>query len=643
MTSFTFGPSPALEWLAQTTCIAAALAVVVAGVCRLGRPSPAIRHALWLVVLLKLLAPPLVAWPWHLPEIHPGQAFRQVMGSEKDPSAGTPVEETSQADLLAAASESDPAVLEHSLGVPEQTAGWTAIDSTSLALFLWLAGAALTGAWQLFRVLRFRRLFARGKPAPAVITDQVRRLASALGVRPPVTLSVPGITSPFVWGGFRPRMLWPERLAERLSAESVQCVIAHELAHLRRRDHWVAWLRLAAGCIWWWNPIAWYVLSRLRHNAELACDAWVLWVLPEGRRAYAEALIEVTQQVSRTGTPAPALGMGGGPRLAFEQRLTMIMRDRVCCRVPLTRLVAIGCLALAALPTWSRGQVQPTDDPDSEKPKTFRFVTVLTDDQPAEGAAPAANAERERKLQLLEKQIREMLDEIRALRGGAGKEQQIKVLVTKPGVAASKGQVIHFEPKVSPATGVFRIEAAPAINLAQPKAIAVQIEPENPSAAPVSPMHKRTYSVSDLVIEQKDEMLTLIRTTYRLPKAKAEVLAAFIRDHVKATVVQARAEGDSLIVTTTPDAQKAIRALIDVLVNEKPAATEKKTGLQLNIETSEDHLFRVRPAPNQLGHTADAIYFESPVKVDGLQLLQKGKVLLAPKSSPENEPAPKPH
>ena len=58
-----------LWWVAQNAIIATVLAGIVASVCRLGRINPAVRHALWLVVLLKLLTPPLVLWPWAIPDL----------------------------------------------------------------------------------------------------------------------------------------------------------------------------------------------------------------------------------------------------------------------------------------------------------------------------------------------------------------------------------------------------------------------------------------------------------------------------------------------------------------------------------------------------------------------------------------------
>ena len=53
-------------WLIVHTVTTAAMAVVVAAACRWSRLGPAVRHLLWLVVLIKLLTPPVVYWPWPL-------------------------------------------------------------------------------------------------------------------------------------------------------------------------------------------------------------------------------------------------------------------------------------------------------------------------------------------------------------------------------------------------------------------------------------------------------------------------------------------------------------------------------------------------------------------------------------------------
>jgi hypothetical protein len=53
-----------LEWFLETTIVTTVLAVVATLTYRLWSSTPSIRHVLWLVVLIKLVTPPLVAWPW---------------------------------------------------------------------------------------------------------------------------------------------------------------------------------------------------------------------------------------------------------------------------------------------------------------------------------------------------------------------------------------------------------------------------------------------------------------------------------------------------------------------------------------------------------------------------------------------------
>ena len=116
-------------------------------------------------------------------------------------------------------------------------------------------------------------------------------MAKRLGVRVPGVRVLAGLASPVLWCLGRPVLLWPDGLECRLKGEGRRAVIAHELAHLRRRDHWVRRLEMVAAVLHWWNPLFWVARKKLRADAELACDAWAAG--QADRRAYAEALLEV--------------------------------------------------------------------------------------------------------------------------------------------------------------------------------------------------------------------------------------------------------------------------------------------------------------------------------------------------------------
>ena len=111
-------------------------------------------------------------------------------------------------------------------------------------------------------------------------------------------LILPGGGSPFVYGVGQPLLLWPAELTAELPApftdSCIDGLLVHELAHIKRRDHLVGWVELAASIVWWWNPLFWFVRAARREQAELACDAWVIAALPNGRRAYAESLLALS-------------------------------------------------------------------------------------------------------------------------------------------------------------------------------------------------------------------------------------------------------------------------------------------------------------------------------------------------------------
>jgi beta-lactamase regulating signal transducer with metallopeptidase domain len=155
-----------------------------------------------------------------------------------------------------------------------------------------------------------------------------------------------------LWCLGRPVLLLPAILVQSLEAERWRGILAHELAHLRRCDHWVSRLELVAGLVWWWNPLYGLTCRRLEAEAELACDAWVVWALPRDRLTYAESLFCICAALSLAKPPAPALGVAGAGRL-FERRLTMILRDRVRCRLSAPSILTAVLLSILALPAWT--------------------------------------------------------------------------------------------------------------------------------------------------------------------------------------------------------------------------------------------------------------------------------------------------
>jgi beta-lactamase regulating signal transducer with metallopeptidase domain len=353
---------------------AALLAVPVAVMARLCR-RPAVAHALWLLVLIKLLVPVgvRVHVPW--PESAPAES---AAAAELDQDALTALAEGSVAPPARTIEdlEADIRALQATLGPAlepaEEPASSTDTDVRWSAFVggLWLLGSFCWAVWTGLNVKRFRRLVCHARRAPSALLREVEALASQLGLRRvPSVYLVSGRISPMVWGLCRtPILLLPARLLRNLNQDQLRGLLLHELAHLRRGDQWVRLVELLAVGLYWWYPLLWWARRELHEAEEQCCDAWVIAMRQGGERDYASALLETVAFLSRTPMPLPvaASGIGNVPHL--RRRLTMIMQGQKAHSLTWTGFVAVGLLGLLLPLSPAQGQPQPKPEPKPNVP-----------------------------------------------------------------------------------------------------------------------------------------------------------------------------------------------------------------------------------------------------------------------------------
>ncbi len=386
-----------LWWFAETTLVATILACAAALFGRLPRMGPSGRHVLWLVVLIKLVTPPMIKAPW---TVSPPGSWRparndRAVSETNSPRDALPPPSEPALDVTApgAGEDSGPdlAPVPVTIGASgtAQRADTIATEPQTTGtirqclLAAWVSGSVAVGLTQLLRIVRFRRRLTDAVPAPEWLAGEAKKMGVRLGIRVPELLVGPHLMTPVLWCLGQPKLLVPCRLVRAIEAARWRGILAHELAHLCRGDHWVCRLELIAGLIWWWNPLYWLTRRRLEAEAELACDAWVVWALPDERMTYAEVLFQVCSAFSRATFAAPALGVAGSGRF-FERRLTMILRDHVSCRVSPLTLLAACLLALLALPSWTVGKGVALAVPD---PEPSSAIKQAADDPPASQVA----------------------------------------------------------------------------------------------------------------------------------------------------------------------------------------------------------------------------------------------------------------
>jgi beta-lactamase regulating signal transducer with metallopeptidase domain len=237
---------------------------------------------------------------------------------------------------------------------------------------LWLVGSLLWFMLAGLRIARFHRLLRQATPAPSEVQDQARRLASRLGLaRCPGVWLVPGSLSPSLWSlTGPPRLLLPAALLDQLSKQQRATLLTHELAHLRRRDHWVRGLELLVLGLYWWFPLVWWARREIREAEEQCCDAWVVWALPSAARDYALAIVTTLDFLSGVRPAVPLAASGIGPVHSLRRRLTMIMQGTTPRALSLAGFAGVLALAALLLP-WlpALAQVEDPAAPRREEPR----------------------------------------------------------------------------------------------------------------------------------------------------------------------------------------------------------------------------------------------------------------------------------
>lgn len=182
---------------------------------------------------------------------------------------------------------------------------WASANPLQILIFaasvLWLAGLAALLLYSAVSWLLLRRRVAESVP----LRDNIRLCQK--------------VDSPFVLGMIRPRVYLPFGMDEG----SMELVIAHEQAHIRRRDNLTKPLAFLLLAVYWFNPLLWIAYMLLCRDMELACDERVLREKSGIRKAYASALL----QSSVPHHPASVCPVAFG-EVGVKQRIKSILDDK---------------------------------------------------------------------------------------------------------------------------------------------------------------------------------------------------------------------------------------------------------------------------------------------------------------------------
>lgn len=299
---------------------------------------PASRHAVWTAVLLGMLLLPeasVIAPHWTLPVIPPAQHFT-------DRASET-------AEHVSVDVEPDGAVPHRARPTNQQApkvANFALPKIETLIVWCYLLGVCAVALYRLIGWTLLRRVVSRARRVHG------RRVMESADLATPVAAGVllPVVILPTGW--------------REWSAATKGAVLAHEFAHLRRRDTLVAALTRLAQCVLWFHPLTWWLARKLHDLAEFACDAAAL-EKNDDPAGYSRILLDFADAVNRNGhrTAWPGLAMASSSNMG--QRIDELFELSGGTTRKLSRpalflaLIGVPVLCLAASLGLSERQAQP--------------------------------------------------------------------------------------------------------------------------------------------------------------------------------------------------------------------------------------------------------------------------------------------
>jgi bla regulator protein blaR1 len=176
--------------------------------------------------------------------------------------------------------------------------------------------------------------------------EALHRLQQHNGIRVRIRMASSQSTmEPGVFGVFRPVLLLPSGMLERLSDTELEAIIAHECSHVRSCDNFVAVVHMLVEALFWFHPMVWWLGSKLVEERECACDEAVLQ-LGKDPQAYAEGILKVCEFYLES----PLACVSGVTGSDMKKRIHAIMTHRIGRRLSWVKkllLMSAGIFALA--------------------------------------------------------------------------------------------------------------------------------------------------------------------------------------------------------------------------------------------------------------------------------------------------------
>ncbi|UCF05985.1 MAG: M56 family metallopeptidase, partial [bacterium] len=323
-----------------------------------GRASASLKHLILVGSFAGILVLPvlLVVLPtWTLPEMPQADILGRIKQAIVESGTDEPI--TGEDDRAAGTRDGNPGPAVHGSSPGGDRAGGHEHLSPFLRALRWYLPFVVIILWGIgaltVLIIQIVRWAGAGFIAQMAVEvgdgpqrRTLERIRWELGIARPVGLLRSGMPAvAFVWGIVRSYIVLPAGSLD-WSDETLEAVLRHELAHVKRCDNMIHLLAVFACALYWFNPLVWAAMRRLHFEREVACDNTVInaGTVASG---YAKHLMEISVRLNgpRNRQIIPAVMAHSSD---VKRRLLMVLNTNTN-RKPLKLAAACGTLALVIL------------------------------------------------------------------------------------------------------------------------------------------------------------------------------------------------------------------------------------------------------------------------------------------------------
>jgi beta-lactamase regulating signal transducer with metallopeptidase domain/WD40 repeat protein len=329
------------------------------------------RYCVWMLVFVKLILPPTLSLPtgigyWYGDYLSADSpVLQQVSNVVRPEYAGALAPEDFA--LAAEIPQGQPSQTNPQIAAPVTSAvsGLNALTWQAFVFLLWLVGVLVISVLLIQRMSFVKRLIAQSEPAKNRLLDMLNQCRRKVGIgrnmdirqgrtsnrRIELRLSN-NVSSPAVCGLFKPVILIPTALLEKLSPDKLRAVLVHELVHIKRADIWVNLVQTVLQIIYFYNPFVWLANAVVRRVREQAVDEMVLVALGAGAKSYSNTLIDIAEMAFwKTSLSLRLIGVVESKK-ALQRRIRHMLNRPIPknARVGVLGTIVIIVIAAALLP-----------------------------------------------------------------------------------------------------------------------------------------------------------------------------------------------------------------------------------------------------------------------------------------------------